>query len=118
MSRSLIQLVRKSSLSAGEPDFVTPEHIREYAKQALDEGYTFYPDAAGLLELREAIAEKLQHENGIQANPKGDVIVTVGGKEAIFAALMATVNPGEEVVITDPGWVTYAPCVRNSCMCP
>lgn len=100
------------SLSAGEPDFVTPEHIRGYAKQALDEGYTFYPDAAGLLELREAIAEKLQHENGIQANPKDDVIVTVGGKEAIFAALMATVNPGEEVVITDPGWVTYAPCVQ------
>jgi aminotransferase len=100
------------SLSAGEPDFVTPDHIRGYAKQALDEGYTFYPDAAGLLELREAIAEKLQHENKIQANPKDDVIVTVGGKEAIFAAIMATVNPGEEVVITDPGWVTYAPCVQ------
>jgi aminotransferase len=100
------------SLSAGEPDFVTPEHIRGYAKQALDEGYTFYPDAAGLLELREAIAEKLQNENGIQANPKGEVLVTVGGKEAIFAAIMATVNPGEEVVITDPGWVTYAPCVQ------
>jgi aminotransferase len=100
------------SLSAGEPDFVTPEHIRGYAKQALDEGYTFYPDAAGLLELREAIAEKLQRENGIHANPKDNVIVTVGGKEAIFAAIMATVNPGEEVVITDPGWVTYAPCVQ------
>jgi aminotransferase len=100
------------SLSAGEPDFVTPDHIRGYAKQALDEGYTFYPDAAGLLELREAIAEKLQHENKIQANPKDNVIVTVGGKEAIFAAIMATVNPGEEVVITDPGWVTYAPCVQ------
>ena len=100
------------SLSAGEPDFVTPEHIRGYAKQALDEGYTFYPDIAGLLELREAVAEKLQHENGIQADPKDNVIVTVGGKEAIFAAIMATVNPGEEVVITDPGWVTYAPCVQ------
>lgn len=55
------------SLSAGEPDFVTPEHIREYAKRALDEGYTFCPDAAGIPELREAIAEKLQHENGIEA---------------------------------------------------
>ena len=67
---------------------------------------------SGLLELREAIAEKLEDENRIQADPKGDVIVTVGGKEAIFAAIMATVNPGEEVVITDPGWVTYAPCVQ------
>ena len=99
-------------LSAGEPDFPTPEHIREYAKRALDAGYTFYVDAAGLLDLREAIAEKLQAENGIQANPKDNVIVTVGGKEAVFASIMATVNPGEEVIITDPGWVSYAPCVQ------
>ncbi|HUK27001.1 MAG TPA: pyridoxal phosphate-dependent aminotransferase [Candidatus Acidoferrales bacterium] len=99
-------------LSAGEPDFPTPEHIREYAKRALDEGYTFYVDAAGLLDLREAIAEKLQAENGIHVNPKDNVIVTVGGKEAVFASIMATVNPGEEVIITDPGWVSYAPCVQ------
>jgi aminotransferase len=100
------------SLSAGEPDFVTPEHIRAYAKQALDEGYTFYPDTLGLLELREAISEKLERENQIYANPKDNVIVTVGGKEAIFAAILATVNPGEEVIITDPSWVTYAPCAK------
>ena len=99
-------------LSAGEPDFPTPEHIREYAKRALDAGYTFYVDAAGLLDLREAIAEKLQAENGIHVNPKDNVIVTVGGKEAVFASIMATVNPGEEVIISDPGWVSYAPCVQ------
>lgn len=99
------------SLSAGEPDFVTPEHIRTYAKRALDDGYTFYPDSAGLLELREAIAEKLRRDNEIEADPKKQIVVTVGGKEAIYAALMATVNPGDEVIVLDPCWVSYVPCI-------
>jgi len=99
------------SLSAGEPDFVTPEHIRTYAKRALDEGYTFYPDSAGLIELREAIAEKLRRDNGIEADPKNGVVVTVGGKEAIYAAMMATIDPGDEVIVLDPCWVSYVPCI-------
>jgi aminotransferase len=100
------------SLSAGEPDFATPEHIRTYAKQALDEGHTRYSDAAGLLELREAIAEKLLRENKIDANPRNQIVVTVGGKEAIYVAMMATVNPGDEVVVPDPCWVSYVPCIQ------
>ena len=100
------------SLSAGEPDFLTPEYIRDYAKQALDEGYTYYPEVPGLLELREAIAEKLKRDNGIDASPKDEIIVTVGGKEAIFLAMMATVNPGDEVIVTDPAWVSYVPLIQ------
>ncbi len=100
------------SLSAGEPDFATPEHIRTYAKQALDEGYTRYSDAAGLLELREAIAEKLLRENKINATPRNEIVVTVGGKEAIYAAMMATINPGDEVIVPDPCWVSYVPCIQ------
>ena len=100
------------SLSAGEPDFVTPEHIRAYAKQALDEGYTFYPDALGLWELREAISEKLQRENSIDADPTSEIVVTVGAKEAIFAAMMATIGPGDEVIVPDPCWVSYVPCIE------
>jgi len=100
------------SLSAGEPDFATPEHIREYAKQALDEGYTFYPDAAGLWELREAIADKLERDNSIDADPASEIVVTVGAKEAIFAVMMATIDPGDEVIVPDPCWVSYAPCIE------
>lgn len=100
------------SLSVGEPDFVTPEHVRAYAKQALDEGYTFYPDSAGLFELREAIAEKLQRDNSITADPRKNIVVTVGGKEAIYAAMMATIDSGDEVIVPDPCWVSYVPCIQ------
>ncbi len=99
-------------LSAGEPDFVTPEHIRAYAKQALDEGYTFYSDTSGLMELRETIAEKVKRDNGIEASPKSEIVVTVGGKEAVYSAMMATVNPGDEVIVPDPYWVSYVPCIE------
>jgi aspartate/methionine/tyrosine aminotransferase len=101
-----------TSLSVGEPDFATPEHIREYAKQALDEGYTYYPDAAGLWELREAIAGKLERDNNIDADPASEIVVTVGAKEAIFAVMMATINPGDEVIVPDPCWVSYVPCIQ------
>jgi aminotransferase len=99
------------SLGAGEPGFVTPEHIREFAKKALDEGNTFYSDSAGILELRAAIAEKTERDNGIELDPNSEVLVTVGGKEAIFATMMAMLNPGDEVILTDPCWVSYEPCV-------
>jgi len=100
------------SLSVGEPDFITPEHVRNYAKQALDEGYTFYPDTAGLIELREAIAHKLQLDNRISVDPKKNLVVTVGGKEGIYLAVMATVNPGDEVIVPNPCWVSYVPCIE------
>ena len=100
------------NLSVGEPDFVTPDHVRAYAKQALDEGYTFYPDSPGIIELREAISEKFEHDNGINADPKKNIVVTVGGKEAIYVAMMATINPGDEVIVSDPCWVSYVPCIQ------
>ena len=100
------------SLSVGEPDFVTPEHIRAYAKQALDEGYTFYPDSAGLIELREAIAQKFQQENRISVDPRKNIVVTVGGKEAIYVTMMTTINPGDEVILPNPCWVSYAPMIE------
>jgi aminotransferase len=109
LKRSGIDVV---SLGAGEPGFVTPEHIREFAKKALDEGNTFYSDSAGIIELRRAIAEKTQKDNGIEVDPNSEVLVTVGGKEAIFATMMAMLNPGDEVILTDPCWVSYEPCVR------
>ncbi len=99
------------SLGAGEPGFVTPEHIREFAKKVLDEGNTFYADSAGVLELRTAIAEKMERDNGIEADPDSEILVTVGGKEAIFATMMAMLNPGDEVILTDPAWVSYEPCI-------
>ncbi len=74
------------SFGAGEPDFDTPKHIRDAAKQALDEGFTRYTAAAGIMELRSAIADKLRRDNGLDYAPE-QVIVTAGGKHAIFAAI-------------------------------
>ena len=96
----------------GEPDFDTPTHIKEAAKQALDEGYTHYAPNAGLLELREAIAEKLKKENNFEADPLTQICVTVGSQEAAYLAIMCTIEPGDEVLITDPGYYTYKNCVK------
>jgi len=109
MKRAGIEVI---SLAAGQPDFVTPKHIREYAKKALDEGYTFYPPSPGLPELRDAISEKVAKENGIKVDPESEILVTVGAKQAVFSAVLTLVNPGDEVIIADPSWVTYEPCVR------
>lgn len=99
------------SLGIGEPDYKTPEHIIEAAKKALDTGYTHYTPNAGFLDLRAAIAEKLKRENGVEADPETEIIVTVGGTEAIFLAAIVLLDPGDEVLIPDPGFVTYQPCV-------
>lgn len=99
------------SLGIGEPDYRTPDHIIEAAKKALSQGYTHYTPNAGFLDLRTAIAEKMRRENGIIADPENEVIVTVGGAGAIFLAATVLLNPGDEVLIPDPGFVTYAPCV-------
>lgn len=95
----------------GEPDFDTPQHIKEAAKKALDEGYTHYAPNAGLLELREAIAEKLKRENNIDADPITEICVTVGSQEATYLAIMCTIERGDEVLITDPAYYTYRNCV-------
>ncbi len=97
------------SFTVGEPDFDTPKHIVEAAKKALDEGKTRYLDAPGLPELREAIAQRAKTENGIPCD-KSNVLVTPT-KQAIFETIMATINEGDEVIMPDPAWVTYEPCV-------
>ncbi|WP_058314716.1 pyridoxal phosphate-dependent aminotransferase [Cognatishimia activa] len=93
-------------LSAGEPDFDTPENIREAAKAAIDAGKTRYTAPDGIIELKEAICAKLKRDNGLDYTPK-QVSVGTGGKQTLYNALMATLNPGDEVVIPAPYWVSY-----------
>ncbi len=97
------------SLSVGEPDFSTPWHIRQEAIRTLEKGRTWYSPNAGLLALRQAIAGYVQRHNGVDYNPKGEILVTVGGSEAIDLAFRALVCPGDEVLIPEPSFVCYAP---------
>ncbi|MEN4017077.1 MAG: pyridoxal phosphate-dependent aminotransferase [Methanobacterium sp.] len=99
------------NLSLGEPDFDTPEHIRNAVKKALDEGFTHYTSNKGILELREAISCKLSDENKIEADPES-IIVTVGASEALHISLQSLINRGDEVLIPDPGFLSYDPCVK------
>ena len=99
------------SFSLGEPDFITPSHICEAAKDALDAGETHYTPSAGIPKLREEIALKLQRENNVRAEPL-DIIVTPGAKQAIFEAVLSVVDDGDEVVLFDPAWVSYDACVK------
>ncbi|MFA4647319.1 pyridoxal phosphate-dependent aminotransferase [Pyrococcus kukulkanii] len=99
------------SLGIGEPDFDTPQHIKEYAKEALDKGLTHYGPNIGLLELREAIAEKLKKQNGIEADPKTEIMVLVGANQAFLMSLATFLGEGEEVLIPTPMFVSYAPAV-------
>ncbi len=94
------------ALSAGEPDFDTPENVRAAAKAAIDRGATRYTAPEGIPELRAAIAAKFARENGLAYAPD-EVVVSTGGKQVLFNALLATVNPGDEVVIPAPYWVSY-----------
>ena len=109
-SDRLAQLRREGrdivSLLIGEPDFDTPQHIRQAAIDAIESGQTRYTQTAGTLALRQAIAAKLERENGLHYEPR-DVIVTAGAKHAIFNALSVSVEPGDEVVIPAPYWVSY-----------
>jgi len=95
------------SFGAGEPDFDTPEPIKQAAIDALRAGFTKYPlPVAGIPELREAIADKLRRDNGLDYSPD-DVSVAVGGKNALYALMQAVIDPGDEVVIPAPYWVSY-----------
>jgi aspartate/methionine/tyrosine aminotransferase len=99
------------SLGPGEPDFGPPKHVLSAAKLALDRGFTHYSPVEGRKELREAIAKKLKRENRISVSPD-DVLVTCGSSEAIMLAMLATVDPGEAVLVPDPGYVEYIPIVE------
>lgn len=100
------------SLGVGEPDFDTPWHIREAGIQALQSGKTFYTSNAGLQELRAAISGYTKRKTGLTYNPENQIIVTVGGSEAIDLALRALLNAGDEVIYLEPGFVSYYPCIK------
>lgn len=100
------------SLGVGEPDFDTPWHIRDEGIYALQKGQTFYTSNAGLMELRLAIAETIAIKYGMTYNPSNEILVTVGGSEAIDLALRATLEPGDEVIFTEPSYVSYLPCIQ------
>ncbi|MDE7204253.1 MAG: aminotransferase class I/II-fold pyridoxal phosphate-dependent enzyme, partial [Lachnospiraceae bacterium] len=98
------------SLGVGEPDFETPWHIRDEGIYSLEKGRTFYTANAGLMELREEIDRYLSRRYELSYNPKDEILVTVGGSEAIDIALRAMVDPGDEVIIPQPSYVSYEPC--------
>jgi len=94
------------SLSLGEPDFNTPDYIKEAAKKAIDENYSKYPPVPGYADLREAISKKFKVENGINYSPD-QIIVSAGGKHSLINVILSIVNPGDEVIILAPYWVSY-----------
>jgi len=99
-------------MEIGEPDFDTPEHIKEAAVKALRAGYTHYTPAPGILELRQAISEKVSREIGMGVDPNREVIVMPGAKPGLFMGILSTVNPGEEVLVPDPSFPIYRSVVE------
>ena len=98
------------SLGVGEPDFDTPWHIRDEGIYSLEKGRTFYTSNSGLMELRQEICSYLSRTQGLSYKPKDEVIITVGGSEAIDIAMRAMLDPGDEVLIPQPSYVSYEPC--------
>ena len=94
-------------MTAGIPDFDTPEHIKDAAKKAIDDGFTTYTHNAGYIEVREALAQKLKRDNNIVADPETELVCTAGGMGALMLANMVLVNPGDEVIYPDPGFVSH-----------
>jgi aspartate aminotransferase len=94
------------SLSLGEPDFDTPDYVKEAAKKAIDDNFSKYPPVPGYADLREAISKKFREENGITYSPE-QVIVSAGGKHSLINVILSIVNPGDEVIILAPYWVSY-----------
>lgn len=99
------------SLSLGEPDFFTPDFIKDAAKEALDQNYTMYTPVAGYDDLRESISLKFRRDNGLNY-PKDQIVVSTGAKQAIANAVLSCINPGDEVIIPAPYWVSYIEIVK------
>ncbi|MDE5688021.1 MAG: pyridoxal phosphate-dependent aminotransferase [Paramuribaculum sp.] len=99
------------NLSVGEPDFNTPDHIKAAAKQAIDDNFTFYTPVAGYMSLRKAIAANLKEINGVDYAPE-QIVVGNGAKQALCNAVLSIVNPGDEVIIPTPAWVSYVEMVK------
>src|SRR4030042_3722406 len=101
------------SLSIGEPDFDTPRHIKDACIDALNRGETHYAPSNGIPELLNAISEKIKKENHFPCSPS-QVIVSCGAKDAIYAAMEAVLNPGDETILLTPAWESYEPCVQRA----
>lgn len=99
------------NLSVGQPDFNTPEHIKIAAKEAIDNNFTFYTPVPGYLSLRKAIVAKMKNENGLDFAPE-QIVVSGGAKQSLCNVIMATINPGDEVIIPTPAWVSYVEMVK------
>jgi len=99
------------NLSFGEPDFQTPQYIKDAAKQALDDGYTFYTPVPGIPELRQAICDKLKRDNRLDFQPN-QIVVSTGAKQALANVILSLVNPGDEVIVFSPYWVSYEEMVK------
>jgi aspartate aminotransferase len=99
------------SLSIGEPDFNTPDEVKEAAKKAIDDNFTHYPPVPGYQDLREAISAKFLRDNGLEYKPE-QIVVSTGGKQALYQVVQVLVNPGDEVIIPTPYWVSYKEFVR------
>ena len=99
------------NMSVGEPDFNTPEHIKEAAKKAIDDNFTFYTPVPGYMSLRKAIAAKMKNENNIEFAPE-QIVVSNGAKQSLCNVILATINPGDEVIIPTPAWVSYVEMVK------
>ena len=106
-----------TALTVGQPDFVTPWHIREAAIQSLERGHTYYTSNAGLPELRTEVARYMKRRFNLDYTAS-EVLVTVGGSEAIDVCIRALVNPGDEVIIPMPSFVCYEPIVRMAWAVP
>jgi aminotransferase len=113
--RKFFDLLQKQkdviSLGVGEPDYATPWHISEAAVKSLERGYTMYTSNSGIPELRELTAKYLKEKYGVKYDPYGEILVTVGVSEALDLAMRAILNPGDEVIMTDPHYVAYPSCV-------
>ena len=104
--------IKVINFGVGEPDFNTPEHICNAAKDALDKGYTKYVAAAGLPALKKAVVKKLKTDNNLDYDPS-QIIISNGAKHSIFNAIFATINEGDEVLIPKPYWLTYPEVVKS-----
>jgi aspartate aminotransferase len=98
-------------LSLGEPDFPTPQFVKDAAKKAIDDGYTYYTPVAGYLDLRQAISRKFKRENNLDYSPE-QIVVSTGAKHAIINVVLSLLNPGEEAIIPTPYWVSYSEMVN------
>src|SRR5580700_9515229 len=115
MSRRSRELKAKGidiiNLSLGEPDFTTPDVVKEAAKKAIDDNFSYYTPVAGYLELREAISRKFKRDNNLDYSAE-QIVVSTGAKQSIANAVLSIINPGDEVLVPSPYWVSYLDIIR------